>query len=119
MSLQTGLWLDRTFKFSLASLMVGRFRPHIGDLLLDGTQFRLGLLAHQVLGPKLFRYVRLKLASENSEAGVAPNGPFSIFEFAGSDALDDADYPCAFDDERIIVKKAVQHLPRVWLYDSE
>jgi hypothetical protein len=35
------LWPDRAFEFILSRLKGGQFRPHIGDLLLDGAQFGL------------------------------------------------------------------------------
>jgi hypothetical protein len=37
------------------------------------------------VGSQAFRYVKLKLASQDSEIWVAPHGAFSIFEFAGPD----------------------------------
>jgi hypothetical protein len=67
---------EHMLKLGLSRFKDSHFRPHVGDLLLDGAQFGLGPPAHQVFEAKRLRNVRLKLASQDSEIGVAPDCPF-------------------------------------------
>src|ERR1700693_726632 len=75
------LCLDRALKRGLSRLECGQFLLEIGNFLADCTQFGLGLYSHQVFGTKLLHYIEFKLASQDSEVGIAPYRSFPEFKF--------------------------------------
>src|SRR5262245_51377527 len=86
-SLLFPLFFDCHFKFSLARLKRGQFLLEGSNLFLDLAQFCLSLPALQILRSEFFFDVPLQLTPQNPEIGVAPDRSFSVFKFAGSDAL--------------------------------
>src|SRR3989304_1000354 len=59
----------------------------VGHFLLDLAQLCLVLAARQTIRAKLLSDVLLKLTPQDPEIWISPYRPFSVFKFAGSNAL--------------------------------
>ena len=74
-------------EFRPSSLKLNQSLFQVGDFSLDLAELCLILAARQAIRAKLLSDVPLKLTPQDPEIWIAPYGSFSVFKFAGSNAL--------------------------------
>ena len=83
-----GLLFHHLFlKFNSSGLKFIQSLFQIGDFLLDLAELCLFFGVRQTILAKLFGDVPLKLTSQKPEIWISPYRPFSVFKFAGANAL--------------------------------
>jgi len=81
------LFPHRRLDFHSSSLKLIQSLFQVSHFLFDLTQLYPILAAGQAVCAKLLNDIPLKLTSQDPEIRITPNRSFSVFQFAGSNAL--------------------------------